>query len=125
VTNPTASQTFGVCSLAYYHAAIDELAQTIKAPYFFVFSDDIPWAQQNLALAYPVTYVSHNGAERDYEDLRLMSQCKHHIIANSTFSWWGAWLGAHPGKIVIGPRQWFRNADYDTPDLLPASWLRL
>ena len=125
VSNPITYQYHGVCSLDYYRAAVARLTQTVKRPHFFVFSDDMEWAQQNLKPDYPVTYVTHNGVERDYEDLRLMSQCKHHIIANSAFSWWGAWLCTRPGKLVIAPRKWFNKADCDTSDLIPASWSRV
>jgi hypothetical protein len=76
-------------------------------------------------LNHPTTYVDHNGAERDYEDLRLMTACRHHIIANSSFSWWGAWLSAHRDKIVIAPRQWFHEPGRSSRDLIPESWLRL
>ena len=96
-----------------------------KVTALFVFSDNMEWAQKNLKLNYPVTYVTHNGEERDYEDLCLMSQCKHHIIANSAFSWWGAWLCTCPPKIVIAPQKWFNKADRDTSDLIPASWIRV
>jgi len=125
ISNPVTYQYHGVCSLDYYRAAIETLTQAIGQPHFFVFSDNMAWAQQNLKLDYPVTFVTHNGAERDYEDLRLMSQCKHHIIANSTFSWWGAWLCAYPSKIVIAPKKWFSGANHDTKDLIPESWWRI
>jgi hypothetical protein len=69
--------------------------------------------------------VAHNGPEKDYEDLRLMSQCQHHIIANSTFSWWGAWLCTNPCKFVVAPEQWFANADRHARDLIPDDWHRI
>ena len=125
VSNPRIRQTHGVCSLDYYEAAVAKLMQFAKDPHFFVFSDDIEWAKQNLKLQYPLTFVSHNGPERDYEDLRLMSLCKHHIIANSTFSWWGAWLSTNRRKIVIAPKRWFSDPDRDSRDLIPESWLRV
>ena len=125
ISNPDAYEVLGVCSLAYYQAATEELTHTIKQPHFFVFSDDMEWVCQNLRLDYPTTYVTHNGIEKDYEDLCLMSQCKHHIIANSAFSWWGAWLCTYPAKIVIAPEKWFNKADYDTRDLIPAAWIRI
>ena len=125
VSKPATYQYHGVCSLEYYRSAVEKLRQKVKHPHFFVFSDDIPWAKQNLRLGFPTTHVEHNGLEKDYEDLRLMSQCKHHIIANSAFSWWGAWLCTRPGKLVIAPRKWFNKADCDTSDLIPASWSRV
>jgi hypothetical protein len=88
------------------------MASRLRDPHFFVFSDDLAWARNNLQLPARTTYVDHNNADRGYEDLRLMTRCRHHIIANSTFSWWGAWLAAAPKQIVIAPRLWFvRNND--------------
>ena len=125
ISNPVANQVHGTCSLEYYQAAIERIAETVKRPHFFVFSDDSEWAKENLRFKYPVVHVTHNGEENDYEDLRLMSHCKYHIIANSSFSWWGAWLSNFPGKIVIAPQKWFVDASRDTGDLLPASWIQL
>jgi hypothetical protein len=72
-----------------------------------------------------MTFVGHNGPAKGYEDLRLMSACRHHIIANSSFSWWGAWLSPWDDKIVVAPRQWFRDEHIDTTHLIPENWLRL
>ncbi|HEY3415711.1 MAG TPA: alpha-1,2-fucosyltransferase, partial [Armatimonadota bacterium] len=115
----------GVCSVEYYQAALDLLLKKVEHPHAFIFSDDIPWARENLHLNIPTTFVDHNDARRDYEDLRLLSHCRHHIIANSTFSWWGAWLAAWPGQVVIAPRRWFRSKAYNTKDIVPEHWLRL
>ena len=115
----------GTCSLDYYFRCVECLTQTVKRPHFFIFSDEPEWARDNLKLSYPTTLVDHNGADKDYEDLRLMSQCKHHIIANSTFSWWGAWLNQNPEKIVLAPRCWFKCDDYDPSDLIPDKWIKL
>ena len=96
-----------MCSLEYYQNAIEEVVSKVENPTFFVFSDDIAWAEQNLKIAYPIIFVGHNDADKNYEDLRLMSECQHNIIANSSFSWWGAWLNQNPSKIVIAPQSWF------------------
>ena len=125
VCNPRFSRKFGTCSLEYYRTAIAKMAGKVKHPHIFVFSDDIDWACDNLKSQYPVTFVAHNDANKDYEDLCLMSQCKHHIIANSTFSWWGAWLCANPEKVVIAPKIWFNEPGRDTRDLIPNSWHRI
>ena len=69
-------------------------------------------------------FVDYNGPEKNYEDLRLMSLCKHHIIANSTFSWWGTWLAKHKDQKVIAPLRWFNN-DVNTKDLIPDRWERI
>lgn len=125
ITNSGSNQYHGVCSLNYYRNAVQKLVQVIKNPNFFVFSDDLEWAKQNLKLEYPVTYVTQNGIERDYEDLLLMSQCKHHIIANSSFSWWGAWLNQNPNKIIIAPQKWFNDPSINTDDLIPDGWVKI
>lgn len=125
IANPTYFSVHGVCSLDYYKAAVDEMVEAVPSPHFFVFSDDPEWTSENLRFSHPVTYVQHNGEDKDYEDLRLMSCCKHHIIANSTFSWWGAWLASNENKIVIAPRKWYNDPNKDTSDLIPGSWRRL
>jgi hypothetical protein len=125
ISDQTTNQFHGVCSLEYYYMAIQKLSIKIEELHFFIFSDDIPWVRENLKINFPTTYVSHNGTERDYEDLWLMSLCKHHIIANSSFSWWGAWLAENSKKIVIAPQRWFNNPSIDTSDLLPLSWIKL
>jgi hypothetical protein len=96
-------------------------------PHFFIFSDDPAWVADNLRLDWPYSLVSRPGAllDRDITELNLMSACKHHIIANSSFSWWSAWLGSEFGKIVIAPKQWFRSRDLDDRDLIPAGWRRV
>jgi len=111
-----------LCSLSYYNKGIEHIAQQIVDPTFFVFSDDILWAKNSIKINYPVTFVEHNTDETAHEDLRLMNHCKHHIIANSSFSWWGAWLCQNPEKIVVAPRKWFNTGSYDTKDLIPKSW---
>lgn len=112
----------GACSMRYYNKAIGEVGNRIKDPHFFVFSDDINWCKNEFAPNYPVTFVEKN---KDFEDLYLISKCKHHIIANSAFSWWGAYLSSNLNKIVIAPGQWFNKADLDTRDLLLNRWLKL
>ena len=125
VSNPFANRVFGTCSPEYYMKCIDFIGSKITDPHFFVFSDDSSWSSENLNLQYPTTFVNHNDANRDYEDLRLMSSCKHHILANSSFSWWAAWLNTNPDKTVLAPARWFRDEGRNTPDRLPDSWIKI
>ncbi len=125
VSNPKTRRVHGVCNLDYYRKCISLITEKITSPHFFVFSDDPGWVVENLRLDYPATLITHNDATRDYEDLRLMSMCKHNIIANSSFSWWGAWLNANPDKIVLAPRRWFNDSSLDTRDLLPEDWIKV
>lgn len=125
VSSSEVGRVFGMCDRDYYRNCVRLLAERVSNPHFFIFSDEPKWVSQNLDLKYPSTIVSHNIRMRDHEDLRLMSLCKHNIVANSTFSWWGAWLNANPNKIVLTPRQWFRDTTLDARDLVPASWTRV
>ena len=123
ITDQSAGKTYGVLGPAYYKAAVDKLANKVKNFTLYVFSDDSVWARKNLKFDFPTTYLDFNGRERNYEDLYLMSLCKHYIIANSTFSWWGAWLGTASDKIVIAPREWFRGKDETGGDRYPNNWI--
>lgn len=125
VSNAATNQFHGVCSIEYYRKAVEFIAHKYPAPHFYIFSDDPDWVRLHISLDYPVTYVDKNTGEKSFEDMRLMSLCKHHIIANSTFSWWGAWLCMNPEKTIIAPERWFNKADIDTADLIPANWKRL
>jgi hypothetical protein len=125
VTTTHAQGVYGVCPPDYYASGIEHLRQRLKDPHAFIFSDDPGWVADHLKLAIPSTLVTHNTGKQDHEDLRLMSRGKHFIIANSSFSWWGAWLGAHPGKQIIAPRQWFQDSPISTEDLVPPTWTRM
>lgn len=125
VSNSHTNKTHGTCDMDYYLRSIKDLTKTVKNPHFFVFSDDIEWARLNLMLPNPITFIDNNGPEKNYEDLRLMTQCKHNIIANSSFSWWGAWLNKNPEKIVIAPKKWFNDSSINTDDIIPESWIRI
>lgn len=113
-----------VCDLEYYRLAINYIATQVEQPVFYLFSDDMAWVKQSLPMEFPCVYVEHNSGAESYKDMQLMSLCRHHIIANSSFSWWGAWLNAKPEKIVIAPKHWFRNGN-DDADLIPDEWIRL
>lgn len=125
VSNSQAYDVHGVCSLDYYNRAISNICSKVAEPHFFVFSDEPKWAEENLYLYGDVDYISHNDPLKGYEDLRLMRLCGHHIIANSSFSWWGAWLAKEKGGIVIAPEKWFNKSKNNTKDLIPSSWNKL
>jgi len=119
------NQHHGTCSLDYYIKAAEIITGKISRPFFFAFSDDIPWVKKNLKLKYPISYIDNNDDEHSYEDLRLMSACKYNIIANSSFSWWGAWLNRNPDKIVIAPKKWLNNPNIDTSNVVPKGWISI
>jgi len=122
--NPQTNATHGLCSLEYYQAAIQYVAGRTGYPHLFIFSDDVEWSRKNLKFTFPCHYVDHNRGAESYNDMRLMSLCQHHIIANSSFSWWGAWLDPKPTKIVVVPLKWFARKS-DTTDLIPGGWIVL
>ncbi|WP_353176107.1 alpha-1,2-fucosyltransferase [Salinisphaera sp. T5B8] len=114
------------CTPQYYEQAAAHLAAQYDAePVFLVFSDDLAWVKDNIELPYQVMYMNEQGENRNYEDMALMSLCKAHIIANSSFSWWGAWLNPDPAKKVVAPAQWFGNVATRELDILPEEWIVL
>ena len=125
VSDPRTNAWHGTCDPLYYTQAMEIIASRVSKPQIFVFSDEIAWVKENITFPYPTEYVDHNDDSKNYEDLRLMSTCKHFIIANSSFSWWGAWLATHQHKIVIGPQKWFAGPKRNLSDLLPENWIRL
>lgn len=125
ISSPSASKVHGSCTPEYYARAVEIIVAKTRHPHFFVFSDEPEWVRDNFPLDHPFSIVQHNDPDHGYEDLRLMTLCKHHIIANSSFSWWGAWLCRNPEKIVIAPKIWFAGASHDTSDVIPASWMRV
>jgi hypothetical protein len=128
ITNIKTNQTHGTCRPEYYKNAIKYILSEIKVPHFFVFSDDLEWVkEQNWLKNLQVTFVNGNTGLKSYEDMVLMALCKHNIIANSSFSWWGAWLNDNVNKIVVAPRKWFINSKKNSQikNLLPIEWIKL
>lgn len=123
VSHPDVAKLNGTCDQAYYEHALAIVADKVDAPVLYVFSDEPEWVRQNMRFPFPATVIDHNGQDEAHEDLRLMSLCKHAIIANSTFSWWGAWLIDSQDKVVVAPRKWFADPDIDTSDVIPDRWL--
>jgi len=122
VSNTNANKTHGLCSVDYYQKAIKYIAAKTIKPHIFIFSDDIPWCRENLHFPHPTTYISNN---KNWEDLKLMSACKHNVIANSSFSWWGAWLNENKNKLVIAPSKWFADIQINPKDRFPKDWILL
>lgn len=124
VHNKKNAGVYEQCSLDYYNNAIKYIEARVDDPHFFIFSDDINWVKSHMEIGVQCHYVENNHGTESYNDMRLMSRCKNHIIANSSFSWWGAWLGENINKIVIAPNDWFSDQRI-TDDLLPRTWVRL
>ncbi len=134
IKNPSLNQIYGgICTKEYYLRAIEILNSELKQPIFYVFSDDLDWAKELFKNHKNIRYVDNNSLDvkeeighqdKGYCDMYLMTLCKHNIIANSSFSWWAAWLNPNPNKIVIAPKKWF-NDDRNTEDLIPKEWVRV
>lgn len=125
VSNPRANATHGTCEPDWYEAAMKHISDREHDPHFFIFSDDIAWARENLPAYRFMTFVAPNEDGKDVQDMHLMSSCGAHITANSSFSWWGAWLNPRGDKHVIAPARWFKSPDIDGRDVIPESWQKL
>lgn len=121
INNPRINSVHGICSLEYYQQCVKSLSAQVDNPEYFVFSDEPDWVGKHLQLDGKVTVVDNNTPEMPVWDLWLMSKCKHNIIANSSFSWWGAWLNGNPDKIVFAPKQWFSGGNVQ-PNIIPEQW---
>lgn len=110
-------------NMDYYSSAINYCFNSLGSDFvFYVFSDDLEWAKQHFSEA---NFCFVSGIIAPEEELILMSTCSHNIIANSTFSWWGAWLNSNPDKVVVAPQRWFENIEKNPFDLLPQSWVKI
>ncbi|WP_289023309.1 alpha-1,2-fucosyltransferase [uncultured Salegentibacter sp.] len=128
ITDKKTQKFHGNCTKEYYLEAIETIAKQTANPYFFFFSDDPDWGEQNFNhLPYNITFVTQNQGKDSWKDMMLMSSCKHNIIANSSFSWWGAWLNRNPDKIIIAPKKWFAfsKKESDNLDLIPLEWIKI
>ncbi|MDP3557263.1 MAG: alpha-1,2-fucosyltransferase [Bacteroidota bacterium] len=120
----SANHFHGFLDMAYYKQAIEEINDKIENPTFFIFSDDIEWCKINFEFIRSKEFVVGPSLEiSTHEELILMSRCKNNIIANSSFSWWGAWLNKQAKKVVIAPKNWFNDKTINTNDLIPSSWI--
>lgn len=127
VNNPSVFKTHGVCSIEYFRQAVALIKEHVNNPFFYIFSDDFEWVKQNDFGTSNYKFIDYNNGKSSYIDMQLMSNCKHNIIANSSFSWWGAWLNSNPEKIVITPKQWFANEqlNFRSENIVPKSWKRI
>jgi len=122
---PYALKKWGLIPIDYYKKSIGIISAKVSVPHVFVFSDDIGWCMENIQLGVPTTFIEGNDENTAFTDIELMRLCKHNIIANSSFGWWGAWLNRNKDKIVCAPAKWFNEFDVDTKDLIPESWIRV
>ena len=116
---------YATCSLDYYRRAVELITKGNPDFKLFIFSDDISWVKENLKLPYETVYVDFNSGKDSYKDMQLMSLCKHNVIANSSFSWWGAYLNKNPQKVVVAPCKWFNDEKINQNDIIPQSWVRI
>jgi len=125
VTFKNVKQRLAATDLTYYDRAAKYIGERVTTPQFFIFSDDIQWCKKNIAIPFPTTYVDDiSCGPKAAFHLELMSLCKHNVITNSTFSWWGAWLNTNPGKIVIAPKQWYRDPSIKE-NVVPEGWIKM
>ena len=116
----------GVLEKKYYAGAIQAIRSCVSDPHYFVFSDDVPAARELLrGVIDKFDVVQLEAGASPAQDLAVMASCRHFIIANSTFSWWGAWLAANDGKIVIAPSHWYVGARVSVPDVYPEKWIQV
>ena len=114
---------YEVCTAVYYRRAIEYIQAHVESPIFYVFSDDPTWGKEQNIFPADTIFVSGHEGEDAYIDMQLMSLCRHHVIANSSFSWWGAWLGQHEETITLAPSTWFRYRE--RPDIIPNNWIKI
>lgn len=120
------SNTSGICTIEYYQKAITQMKKYITPNVFVIFSDDIDWCMEHLGTIIgntDIKFVNWNKGKESYRDMQLMSLCKHNIIANSSFSWWGAWLNQNPDKIVIAPSRWMNSEGWS--EIIPEDWITI
>jgi hypothetical protein len=108
----------------FYDEALKYIITKVHNPHYYIFSNDMEWVKENFKTNSETTYIDFNDADSNYEDMKLMSTCKHNIIANSSFSWWSAWLNTNLDKIIIAPKIWFNGETYNYVDLVPDNWIK-
>lgn len=120
------SNYFNSCSVAYYKKAVKLVAsKTVNPVIYIFFSDDAEWIKKNFKFRHKTVLISHNRGKESYKDLLLMQSCKHNIIANSSFSWWAAYLNKNPNKIVVAPKKWLVDQKFSIDDRVPKDWIKI
>jgi hypothetical protein len=124
--NSTNINIHGACDIEYYKKAMKYLEEKVENINYFIFSDDIEWVKENLAIQNAI-YIDSKEKRIPHEDIYLMSLCKNNIIANSSFSWWGAWLNQNEKKMVIAPKRWFADdkLESQSKDIVCESWVKI
>lgn len=115
----------GICSIDYYTRAIEYVSNKLDTCHFFIFSNDLEWCKRHLILKGRVTFVTGNSGSESYRDMQLMSACNHNIIANSSFSWWAAWLNPNADKMIVCPSTWVNGTEFDASGLMPDEWKKI
>ena len=117
----------GACDMKYFMPAIEVMASKVETPHFFLFSDDMKWCEENFKIdKYPLTFVGHEHKGFKFSNyLHLLSLCKHFIIPNSSFAWWSVWLNGNKDKVVIAPKTWLTDPNWDPKDLVSPDWIRI
>jgi hypothetical protein len=123
VSDPKISKHHIALSALYYKRAVKMVKSKISRPSFFIFSDDLKWCRKNLSFVDRAIFI--NNLPRDYIDMFLMSKCKHNVIADSSFSWWAAWLNSNNDKLVIAPKRWFKSELGKEKGILPKEWKKI
>ncbi|MCX2431350.1 alpha-1,2-fucosyltransferase [Pedobacter sp. GR22-10] len=123
-TKPEIQSYHGILPLNYYKQGIERIKSKVENPIFYIFSDDANWCKENFSFIENSTIVSNL---EPWEDMYLMTACQHHIIANSTFSWWGAWLSTNKKQINIAPKNWFKDPQLNLvyQNIIPKNWIKL
>ncbi len=126
VTNAKANACFGTCPIEYYQKAVKIISSSIPDPRLFIFSDDITWVKNNFSTRLPTIFIDQKD-EMLHSDFRLMKLCRHNIIANSSYSWWAAWLNENPSKTIIAPQQWSKDKQlqHRSATMIPRNWMRV
>ena len=125
ITDQKTNKYHGICGINYYKKSINLIKNRIKNPIFFIFSDDYKWVKKKFSFLGNYAFFINNNNNNPPIDIKLMSLCKHNIIANSSFSWWGSWLNTNKDKIVIAPKEWFQDKKVKSQDIIPSNWTKI